>query len=110
MSKIVNIGNNDTDIFNDFSIFTQYNTIIGQYAAKGIKGSNNVILGRNAGRIAFDINNSVLIGTDAGSSMFLGTRNYIIGADNSTSLFNNKLFNIGYNHIYKHNIDIRISI
>jgi hypothetical protein len=103
MSKIINIGNNDTDIFNDFSIFTQYNTIIGQYAAKGIKGSNNVILGKNAGRIAFDINNSVLIGTEAGDSMFLGTRNYIIGADNSTSLFTNKLFNIGYNHIYKDN-------
>jgi hypothetical protein len=103
MSKIINIGNNDTDIFNDFSIFTQYNTIIGQYAAKGIKGSNNVILGRDAGSIAFDINNSVLIGTDAGKSMFLGAKNYIIGNDNSTALFTNKLFNIGYNHIYKDN-------
>jgi len=103
MSKIINIGNNDTDIFNDFSIFTQYNTIIGQYAAKGIKGSNNVILGRNAGRIAFDINNSVLIGTDAGNQMFMGTRNYILGADNSTSLITNKLFNIGYNYINKDN-------
>lgn len=99
MSKIYPIGNVPSDIFNDFNILNQNNTIIGQYSAKGIIGSNNLILGKNSGKIAFDLNNSCLIGSDAGSSIFYGNRNIIIGADNSSSLTLYDATNIGFNTI-----------
>lgn len=103
MSKINPIGNIPSDIFNDFNILNQNNTIIGQYSAKGIIGSNNLIIGKNAGKIAFDLNNSCLIGSDAGSSIFYGNRNIIIGADNSSSLTLYDATNIGFNTINNNN-------
>jgi len=99
MSKIIPTGNVLSDIFSDFNIYNQNNTIIGQYSAKGIIGSNNLILGKNAGKIAFDLNNSILIGTEAGSSIFYGNRNIILGHDNSSALTLYDATNIGFNTI-----------
>jgi hypothetical protein len=101
MSKIGNLGNVDYDVFEDFAVFSLNNTNIGQYTAKGIKGSRNVIIGKNAGKIAYDVNNSVFIGTEAGSTVLNGNRNLLIGEDKSGLLELNSTFNLGFNEIHK---------
>ena len=101
MAKIGNLGTLDTDVYEDFSISSMNNVNIGQYSAKGIKGTRNVIIGKNAGKIAFDVNNSIFIGNDAGSSVLTGNRNFIIGDEKSSLLELNSTINIGYNEIHK---------
>jgi len=101
MAKIGNLGNLDTDVFEDFAISSMNNVNIGQYSAKGIKGTRNVILGKNAGKIAYEVNNSVFIGNEAGSTILTGNRNFIIGEDKSGLFEMNSLYNIGFNEIHK---------
>ena len=103
MSKIGNLGNTDNDVFEDFAISSMNNVNIGQYSAKGINGSRNVILGKNAGKIAYEVNNSVFIGYDAGSSILTGSKNFLIGDDKSSINNLNSTFNIGFNEIHKDN-------
>ena len=103
MSKIGNLGNLETDFFEDFAISSMNNVNIGQYSAKGINGTRNVILGKNAGKIAYEVNNSVFIGTNAGSTILTGNKNFIIGEDNSSLYENNYIYNIGFNKINNDN-------
>jgi hypothetical protein len=103
MSKIGNLGNLETDFFEDFAISSMNNVNIGQYSAKGINGTRNVILGKNAGKIAYEVNNSVFIGTNAGSTILTGNKNFIIGQDNSSLYENNYIYNIGFNQINNDN-------
>jgi len=84
MNKIGPDGVATTDIFNDFSIFSLNNINIGQYAAKILQGSNNTILGQNAGKLAVKVNNSIFLGNDAGISVLNGTNNISIGSENSS--------------------------
>ena len=97
MSKIGNLGNTENDVFEDFAISSMNNVNIGQYSAKGINGSRNVMIGKNAGKIAYEVNNSIFIGNDAGSKILTGNKNFILGDDNSTYFEVNSIFNIGYN-------------
>ena len=103
MSKIGNLGNVENDVFEDFAISSMNNVNIGQYSAKGINGSRNVFLGKNAGKIAYEVNNSVFIGVDAGSTILTGNRNFSIGDDKCGLYEVNSLFNIGYNEIHQDN-------
>jgi hypothetical protein len=111
MSKIGNLGNLENDLFEDFAISSMNNVNIGQYSAKGINGTRNVILGKNAGKIAYELNNSVFIGTDAGSAILTGNKNFMIGDDKCGLLEVNSTFNIGFNEIHKNNsINIGLNI
>ena len=101
MSKIGNLGNVENDVFEDFAISSMNNVNIGQYSAKGIKGTRNVFLGKNAGKISYEVNNSVFIGIDAGSTILTGNKNYSIGDDKCGLLQVNSIYNIGYNEIHK---------
>lgn len=101
MSKIGNLGNIENDVFEDFAISSMNNVNIGQYSAKGINGTRNVFLGKNAGRIAYEVNNSVFIGANAGETILTGNKNFSIG-DEKCGLYEvNSIFNIGYNEIHK---------
>jgi len=111
MSKIGNLGNVENDVFEDFAISSMNNVNIGQYSGKGINGTRNVFLGKNAGKIAYEVNNSVFIGVDAGSTILTGNKNIIIGDDKSGLFEVNSTYNIGYNKIYKDkSINIGIDI
>lgn len=103
MSKIGNLGNIENDVFEDFAISSMNNVNIGQYSGKGINGTRNVFIGKNAGKIAYEVNNSVLIGIDAGSTILTGNKNFSIGDDKCGLYEVNSLFNIGYNEINKDN-------
>jgi len=98
MSKISPDGSVSTDIFTDFSIFNFKNIYIGPYAAKINKGTNNLMIGNNAGKIGIGLNNSIFIGANAGTKL-LNTNNVINIGDIQVS--NNKIdtesINIGYN-------------
>lgn len=106
MNKIGPDGVVKSDIFNDFSLFSLNNITIGQYAAKIIQGSNNTILGNNAGLLAVDINNNIYLGFDAGNNIKSGNNSYIIGADNALEPIINNSINIGYNNISNSSITI----
>ena len=111
MSKIGNLGNIENDVFEDFAISSMNNVNIGQYSAKGINGTRNVFIGKNAGKIAYEVNNSVFIGINAGSSILTGNKNFIIGDDKCGLFEVNSIYNIGYNEIYKNkSINIGIDI
>ena len=111
MSKIGNLGNVENDVFEDFAISSMNNVNIGQYSGKGINGSRNVFLGKNAGKIAYEVNNSVFIGVDAGSTILTGNKNFSIGDDKCGLFEVNSTYNIGYNKIYKDkSINIGIDI
>lgn len=98
MSKILPDGFVNTDILNDFSVFSLNNSVIGQYAGKVIKGNNNLIIGNNACRIGVDINNSIFLGTNAGSKLLSANQVISIGDDNSSFRKLNKVINIGNNN------------
>lgn len=106
MSKIGPDGVVKSDIFSDFAIFSLDNITIGQYAAKILQGSNNVILGNNAGLIAVDVNNSIYLGFDAGINVKNGDNNISIGDDNAQEPIINNSINIGYNNISNSTITI----
>jgi hypothetical protein len=111
MSKIGNLGNVENDVFEDFAISSMNNVNIGQYSGKGINGTRNVFLGKNAGKIAYEVNNSVFIGIDAGSTILTGNKNISIGDDKCGLFEVNSTYNIGYNKIYKDkSINIGIDI
>jgi hypothetical protein len=111
MSKIGNLGNVENDVFEDFAISSMNNVNIGQYSGKGINGTRNVFLGKNAGKIAYEVNNSVFIGVDAGSTILTGNKNISIGDDKCGLFEVNSTYNIGYNKIYKDkSINIGIDI
>jgi hypothetical protein len=111
MSKIGNLGNIENDVFEDFAISSMNNVNIGQYSAKGINGTRNLFIGKNAGKIAYEVNNSVFIGINAGSSILTGNKNFIIGDDKCGLFEVNSIYNIGYNEIYKNkSINIGIDI
>jgi hypothetical protein len=111
MSKIGNLGNLENDLFEDFAISSMNNVNIGQYSAKGINGTRNVILGKNAGKIAYEVNNSIFIGTNAGSAILTGNKNFIIGDEKCGLLQVNSMYNIGFNEIYKNkSINIGLDI
>jgi len=111
MSKIGNLGNVENDVFEDFAISSMNNVNIGQYSGKGINGTRNVFLGKNAGKIAYEVNNSVFIGVDAGSTILTGNKNFSIGDDKCGLFEVNSTYNIGFNKIYKDNsINIGIDI
>jgi len=95
MSKISPNGFINTDIFKDFSIFSYDNTIIGQYAAKINKGSNNVIIGDNAGKIGLKLNNSTIIGANAGNELLTCDKIISIGNENSSIRELKEIINIG---------------
>jgi len=106
MSKIGPDGVVKSDIFNDFALFSLNNITIGQYAAKILQGSNNAILGNNAGLIAVNVNNSVYLGFEAGLNLKNGDNNIIIGADNAQEPLIDNSINIGYNNISNSTITI----
>jgi hypothetical protein len=111
MSKIGYLGNVENNVFEDFAISSMNNVNIGQYSGKGINGTRNVFLGKNAGKIAYEVNNSVFIGVDAGSTILTGNKNIIIGDDKCGLFEVNSTYNIGYNKIYKDkSINIGIDI
>lgn len=101
MSKIGNLGNIENDVFDDFAISSMNNVNIGQYSGKGINGTRNVFLGKNAGKIAYEVNNSVFIGINAGSNILTGNKNFSIGDDKCGLYEVNSIYNIGYNKINK---------
>jgi len=111
MSKIGNLGNVENDFFEDFAMTSMNNVNIGQYSAKGINGSRNVIIGKNAGKIAYEVNNSIFIGTDAGSTILTGSKNISIGDDKCGLYEVNSTINIGYNEIHnKKSINIGLDV
>lgn len=99
MNKIGPDGVATTDIFNDFSLFSLNNINIGQYAAKILQGSNNTILGQNAGKLAVKVNHSIFLGNDAGISIINGNDNISIGSEKSSLTEINNSINIGINTI-----------
>ena len=109
MSKILPDGFVNTDILNDFSVFSLNNSVIGQYAGKVIKGNNNLIIGNNACRIGVDINNSIFLGNDAGSKLLTANQVISIGNDNSSFRTFNKVINIGHNQIDENSNIIKIT-
>ena len=99
MNKIGPDGTSSTSVFNDFSIFSLNNINIGQYAGKIIQGSNNTILGQNAGIMALDVNDNILLGFNSGSLIKSGNSNISIGNDNTLLPEINNCINIGDNYI-----------
>jgi len=95
MSKISPNGFIKTDIFNDFSIFSLNNTIIGQYSAKINKGSNNVIIGNNAGKLGLQLNNSIIIGANAENQLLFSDKIITIGNGNGNGNLKESI-NIGF--------------
>lgn len=98
MSKISPDGFVKTDIFTDFSIFNYNNIYIGEYAAKINKGSNNLIIGANAGKIGIGLNNSIFIGANAGNEFLDRDKVITIGDIQVTAnKIDTESINIGYN-------------
>lgn len=108
MNKITPDKNIKIEIFDDFSLFSLNNITIGQYAAKIIQGSNNVILGNNAGKIAVEVNNSIFLGINSGTNISSGNSNISIGDDyiNLNNIDNS--INIGLNNVINKNNSITI--
>jgi len=109
MSKISPDGFVKTDLFKDFSIFNQNNVIIGEYAAKLNKGSNNVITGTNAGKIGIQLNNSILFGANAGNELLSSDKTIIIGKTYSNLRDLKEIINIGFNEIQENSNKIIIT-
>ena len=99
MNKIGPDGTTSSEIFNDFSLFSLNNINIGQFAAKIIQGSNNTILGHNAGKLAVKVKDAIYIGLNAGYNIESGESNISIGNDNSYLPEINNSINIGNNYI-----------
>lgn len=98
MNNILPDGSVKTDIFNDFSVFTLENTIIGQYAAKINKGSNNIIIGNNVGKIGLKLNNSLIIGANTENNLISSDKLISIGEHNTTIQNLQDIITIGYNN------------
>jgi len=98
MNKIAPDRNIKAEIFNDFSLFSLNNVTIGQYSAKIIEGSNNVIVGNNAGKIAIQVSDSIFLGSEASSTLSSGNSNITIGTINSYLSNNNNSINLGFNN------------
>lgn len=99
MNKIGPDGTSSTTVFNDFSLFSLNNINIGQYAGKIIQGSNNTILGQNAGIIGLEVNDNILFGFNSGSLIKSGNSNISIGNDNTLLPHIDNCINIGDNYI-----------
>ena len=84
MNNILPDGSVRSEIFQDFSLFTLNNTIIGQYASKINKGSNNIIIGENAGKIGLKLNNSIIIGANTDDEIISANKIISIGEHKST--------------------------
>ena len=98
MDKISYDGSVQAQIFDDFSIFTLDNTIIGQYSAKINKGSNNIIIGTNACKLGLQINNSVIIGANTNQELLEANKFITIGENSIATKNINEIINIGYNN------------
>lgn len=73
---------------------SSFNTVMGYYAATGMKGENNVITGREAGRL-LQGNNNILTGWDAGRAL-VGNQNIALGPESGYQAIgnNNTLFGL----------------
>ena len=106
MDRIINDGSVQAHIFDDFSIFTLENTIVGQYSSKINKGSNNTIIGTNAGKIGLQLNNSIIIGANTDQELLNANKLISIGEHSITSRYINETINIGYYNGNSNNINI----
>ena len=98
MNNILPDGSVRSEIFQDFSLFTLNNTIIGQYASKINKGSNNIIIGENAGKIGLKLNNSIIIGANTDDEIISANKIISIGEHKSTLKEIKDIITIGYNN------------
>ena len=106
MDRIINDGSVQAHIFDDFSIFTLENTIVGQYSSKINKGSYNTIIGTNAGKIGLQLNNSIIIGANTDQELLNANKLISIGEHSITSRYINETINIGYYNGNSNNINI----
>ena len=103
MSKILSSGDIEGTILNDVSLYTLDTINIGQYSAKALRGIENVIIGKNAGRIGLNVNKSIYIGSEACEYVFSGNNNISIGSDYANTNNINNILSIGYSKTLNNN-------